>query len=547
MEQQGLDIKKYLQLIEKKKRLFIGVALSIMTVVVLISYLLPKEYEAKSTVFIERNVINSLVRGIAITPSMEERVKYLAYTMSSRSLLIKVINDLGLGRDNQADMERLIAGFQKNTDIKMKEKDDLFVVSYKSGDPRLARDYVNTLVRRYIEENMSENREEAYGANRFLAEQIKFFKEKLDRSDAEIITFRKERGVFVALDDRKIVEELKDAEMGLDELKIKKRELEGRRSMILKQMKEERPTGAGLFGRGGSMDDRLLALQKRLADLLMIYTPHYPEVLRVKAEIEALKGQYEGGSGAAAATAAAPAASGSAAAETSGGEESDLTMLNPIYQQLREELSKTGLELAALTAREEQIRRLMESKKSYLKSMPVEKKTLSDLEMQRATNKHIYEELIGRLGQSEVSKQMEVQDRASTFRIVDPAVLPLSPSSPNRIKIILFGILAGLAGGVGTVVLLDYADRSIKSVDLLKTFELPVLAVIPSIQNPEELAERRKRDRQLYKFAGVYMAGILMIFTLELLGVTYIDDFVSTVVHMPGRLMDLPGLFKTMF
>lgn len=541
MEQAGLDIKKYLQLVEKKKRLFIGTALSLMTVVVLVSYLLPKAYEAKSTVFVERNVINSLVRGLAITPSMEERVKYLTYTMNSRSLLTKVINDLGLGRDSQAEMERLIADFQKNTDIKMKEKDDLFVVSYKSGDPRLARDYVNTLVRRYIEENMSENREEAYGANRFLAEQIKFFKDKLDQSDTEIIKFRKERGVFVALDDRKIVEELKDAEVGLDEIKIKKRELEGRRGMILKQMKEERPTGAGLFGRGGGMDDRLMALQKRLADLLMIYTPNYPEVLRVKAEIEALKGRYDGGS------AAAVAGTGGGIGGVEGAEESDLTMLNPIYQQLREELSKTGLELAALTAREEQIRRLMESKKSYLKSMPVEKKTLSDLEMQRATNKHIYEELIGRLGQSEVSKQMEVQDRASTFRIVDPAVLPLSPSSPNRIKIILFGILAGLAGGVGAVVLRDYADRSVKSVDALKGFELPVLAVIPSIQNPEEQTERKRRDRQLYRFAGAYLAGILAIFMLELLGFTYVDDFISTVVHMPGRLLNLTGQLKTIF
>lgn len=543
MEQTGLDIKKYLHLIDKKKRLFIGVALTVMTVVVLVSYLLPKEYEAKSTVFIERNVINNLVKGIAITPSMEERIKYLAYTMSSRSLLVKVINDLGLARDSQSETEKLVADFQKNTDIRMKDKNDLFIISYKSGDPRLARDYVNALVRRYVEENMSENREEAYGANRFLAEQIRFFKEKLDQSDAEIIAFRKEKGIFVALDDRKMVEELKDAEVALDELKIKKRELEGRRTMILKQMKEERPYSAGMLGLGrggGSIDDRLLALQKRLTDLLMIYTPSYPEVLRVKSEIEALKGQYGGGAAAPAAIAAPIAAEGSP-------EDSDITMLNPLYQQLREELSKTGLELASLSAKEEQIRRLMESKKSYLKSMPVEKKTLSDLEMQRATNKHIYEQLIARLGQSEVSKQMEVQDRASTFRVIDPAMMPLKPVSPNRVKIILFGILAGLAGGFGAVVLLDYADRSIKSVDALKTLELPVLAVIPSIQNADELAEKRKRDVFLYKFTGAYLACILAVFALELFGLTYIDDFISNVVHLPGRLVSLKDLFKNIF
>ncbi|MFZ5997647.1 MAG: XrtA system polysaccharide chain length determinant [Nitrospirota bacterium] len=539
MEPSELDIKKYLKLIDKKKRLFIGAALAIMTAVTLVSYLLPKQYEATSTVFIERNVIDSLVKGLAITPSMEDRIKVLAYTMGSRNLLLKVIDDLGLGvnKGDQAAVDKLIRDFQKNTEITMKDKSDLFIVAYKSGDPKLARDYVNALVRRYIEENIAEKREEAYGANRFLAEQIKFFKEKLDKSDEEIIKFRKEKGIFVALDDRKIVEEIKDAQLELDEIRIKKRELEGKRTMILKQMKEEKPNAAGLLGKGGSIDDRLLALQKRLADLLMVYTPGYPEVVRIKSEIEMLKGQIAGGS------ASRELLSGLESGET----DADLSLLNPLYQQLREELSKTGLELAALNAKEDQIRRLVESKKTYLKSMPVEKKTLTDLEMQRATNKNIYEELIGRLGQSEVSRQMEIQDKSSTFRIVDPAVLPLKPVSPNRIKIILMGILGGLAGGFGLVVLLDYMDRSVRTVDVLKNMGLPVLAVIPSIQNPDELEEKKRRDMLLYKFTGAYMMCILTVFVMELMGLTYIDDAISTIVHLPSYLMDLNDAVKRIF
>ncbi|MEW6116804.1 MAG: XrtA system polysaccharide chain length determinant [Nitrospirota bacterium] len=539
MEPSEFDIKKYLKLIDKKKRLFIGAALAIMTAVTLVSYLLPKQYEATSTVFIERNVIDSLVKGLAITPSMEDRIKVLAYTMGSRNLLLKVIDDLGLGvnKGDQAAVDKLIRDFQKNTEITMKDKSDLFIVAYKSGDPKLARDYVNALVRRYIEENIAEKREEAYGANRFLAEQIKFFKEKLDKSDEEIIKFRKEKGIFVALDDRKIVEEIKDAQLELDEIRIKKRELEGKRTMILKQMKEEKPNAAGLLGKGGSIDDRLLALQKRLADLLMVYTPGYPEVVRIKSEIEMLKGQIAGGS------ASRELLSGLESGET----DADLSLLNPLYQQLREELSKTGLELAALNAKEDQIRRLVESKKTYLKSMPAEKKTLTDLEMQRATNKNIYEELIGRLGQSEVSRQMEIQDKSSTFRIVDPAVLPLKPVSPNRIKIILMGILGGLAGGFGLVVLLDYMDRSVRTVDVLKNMGLPVLAVIPSIQNPDELEEKKRRDMLLYKFTGAYMMCILTVFVMELMGLTYIDDAISTIVHLPSYLMDLNDAVKRIF
>lgn len=524
MEPSGVDLKRYMQLVAKRKYVFVLSALSLITLVVLTSYFLPREYEAKCTVFIERNMINTIIKGIAVTPSLEERLKVLSYTMSSRNLLLKVADDLGLpvNRKEQSEVESVVSGFQKNTDIKMKSENGLFIVSYRNADPHLARDYVNALVRRYIEESVSEKREETYGASRFLTEQIRFFKEKLDRADEEIIKFRKEKGIFVALDDSRVVEEIRTAGEGLEEVRIQRRELEARKGAMLKQMKGEKPYTAAVLGKGaGDPGERILALQRKLTDLLLTYTSNYPEVIRVKAEIETLKGRME---------------SGLATAGSEAGPDAEVAMLNPVLQQLREELTKADLELAALTAKDEQIRRLMESKKSYLRSMPVEKKTLTDLEMARATTKNIYEELVARLGQSEVSKQMEVHDKASTFRVVDPAVLPIKPVSPDRVKIMLFGILAGLAGGFGLVVLLDSMDRSVKTVDSLKPFGVPVIAVIPSIQNPEEIAERRKKDMRLYKFAGAYMAGILVVFTMELLGISYVDDFFSAVVNLPGHL-----------
>ena len=58
-------------------------------------------------------------------------------------------------------------------------------------DPAFARDYINTLVNIYVEENLADKREESYGANRFLAEQVTFYKQKLDEIDAKIIDFQK--------------------------------------------------------------------------------------------------------------------------------------------------------------------------------------------------------------------------------------------------------------------------------------------------------------------------------------------------------------------
>ncbi len=159
-----------------------------------------------------------------------------------------------------------------------------------------------------------------------------------------------------------------------------------------------------------------------------------------------------------------------------------------------------------------------------------ENKKLADMERQRGTNRKIYEELILRHGKSEVSKQMEIQDKGATFNIIDPAVLPTKPVSPNRVRIMLLGILAGFAGAFGLVFLIDNMDTSVRTIDTLKSLGLPVLAVIPVMNSAEDLNKQRKKDVLLFSYAGVYMMFILIILVSELLGLTYIDQFVTKFI-----------------
>lgn len=503
MEAAEMDIKRYLNLVYKKRRKFMAAVILIVTAAVMLSYALPKKYEAKCTVFIERNVINNLIKDIAVTPSMEERLRVLSYTMSSRSLLLKVIDDLGVSidKDNTKELERFINELQRNTDIRMKDM-DLFIVSYKNEDPKFASDYINTLVRLYIEENISAKREEAYGANRFLSEQIAFFKQKLDEAEEDVLKIRKDKGIFVAVSEAKVVDEIKEVQDGLDGLKLSRRELEAKNASIKKQLSQEKPYTVAVYGRD-SINERMVMLKKRLNELLVHYTDDFPEVVRVQAELDTLKQMLKNRT----------ASEGT----TDSSSDSEISTLNPIHQQLKEEASKIELALAAVRAKEEHMNRLLESKKSYLRTIPGEKTHLAEVEMNRNTYRTLYEELVARLGQSEVSKQMEVQDKAATFRIVDPAIISFEPVSPNRILILFIGLVAGLAGGFAFVVVLDRLDSSVKDLDHAKTFGYPLMAVVPLIQKNEELVRIKKKDIISYVFAGAYMLVIIGVLLREII------------------------------
>ncbi len=379
---------------------------------------------------------------------------------------------------------------------------DLFIISYRNKDPKFARDFVNTLVRLYIEGNLSEKREEAFGANTFLSQQIKYFEDKLDKIDRKIVNFRKEKDIFIAIDENRVVNEIKSAEEHLEELGIKSEELEAKRELIEKDIAKEDPyTVAVLGGSSSSISNKIIMLQNRLNELLLKYTENYPEVVRVKAEIELLNKALKSGST-------------NIYSESSG---LGMSTLNPVHQELKEELSRIKVESAGIKVRERLLKKLMESKKQYLREIPAEKKKLADLEREKMTNKRIYEELILRLGQSEVSKQMEIQDKGATFKIVDPAILPTKPVSPNRVKIILLGIFAGFAGALGLIFLLDNMDTSVKTIDAIKTLGLPVLAIIPRINTEDELKNQREKDIRLYAFAGLFMLCVLGIFVFELI------------------------------
>jgi polysaccharide biosynthesis transport protein len=498
---QEFDYKKYLGLILTRKRLFAAVALAVMTVAVLASYSLPKVYEAKSTVFIEQNVISELVKGIAITPSMEAKIRVLTVAMQSRTLLTQVARDLDLDLTvrTEAQREEMIRQLQGRTKISLDEKRGLFLISYKDQDPRLARDYVNTLVRRYIEQNTSAKREESYEATLFLSEQITTFKERIDAAEERINAFKREKGLILATDEVTLRREISLAEEELTGLRNRRNELEAQRN---------------LFQKSDPLRERLASLQKRLDELLASYTEQYPEVIRVMAEIESTRERM-----------------------ASRAPESVQNIADPLrFEQIQVELNGLNRRVSSLEGQ-------VERSRDTLREIPSARSTLNELTAEKEKQRQIYEQLVGRYGQSEVSKQMELQDKSATFRVIDPAIMPTSPVSPNRVRIMLMGIMAGLGGAFGLLFLLDLLNRSVKSVDEVKTLGLPIMALIPKMRDEQEIRQAKRRDLRLYAVAGGYFGILLCFLAVEFLGMSYVDRFVEQM-QLPQHVLEAKEAIK---
>jgi protein tyrosine kinase modulator len=491
------ELTRYLVCCYKRRYLFLAVFCLVTTCGLFISYRLPKMYEADSTVFIEESVIKDLVKGIAVTPDMDTRVSAIKYTLLGRDFLIKVVNsiDMDLGIRSENDRNGLIAKLQNRTKIEIigdKRKNNIFKVSILDNNPYFAQKYINNLVRTFVEQNLSSSREETYGANRFLDEQLVLFKNKLDNAENAIIAFRKKQGIFSSVDEVSILADINTYDRSIEEMDLSIDTLRARKKRLESQKKSLDPR-VDLFS---STTDRIGMLKQKIAQLLLTYTKDYPEIVRLKAELESLQDR-----------------------SPSEEQPSELTTtsINPLYQDVQQKILDTEAEVSALSARRNRMKELKAEKALQLQDIPETKKELAVLNQERDSYKNIYQQLLMRMGQSEVSKQMEIGDKTTTFRIVDPAILPGMPVSPNMLKMILLSLVIGIGSGMGAVLLLDNLSGSVKNVQQLTNLDLRVLAIIPTIPDEGLLKRQRGRDLWVFTVAGVYFTGVLFLLGIELL------------------------------
>ena len=493
--EQFSQLFKYLNIIYGRRYLFLTVSLLSMSILIGASYRIPKQYETQSTVFIEKNVISRLVSNFAVTPDMQDRINVLRYAMLSRGLIERALNKVASFDmpDSDAGMNSIIQSIINRTDIQV-NKNDLFIVSFTDNNPVFAQEYVNSLVKLYVEENLGGKRDETYGANRFLDEQLVHFKEKLDETENAIIEFRKKQGVFAGSDDSAILTDIRTYQREIENIELTIETQKARKKQSLLQLKNI-PMSVAVFNEQAQVDS-VDFLETRLRQLLSTYNENYPEIIRLKAELESLK-------------------QASGAEDTKPESPSGTSMPNPVYQEVQQNIFDLESEISSLQGRKRHLEKIMLQKEMDLKETPENKKMLDVLVQERDSSRRIYEQLLMSAGQSEVSKQMELGDKATTFRIVDMAILPLVPVSPNMVTMILMSIAGGFLLGGGLVLGIEILKGTIISAEDVKALGCVFLAAIPTIVEPEIVVKRQRRDKVVYCASFAYFALVVGVLVKE--------------------------------
>lgn len=256
---------------------------------------------------------------------------------------------------------------------------------------------------------------------------------------------------------------------------------------------------------------RIDALRSQLEELLMVYNDQYPAVVKLREQIAELEKRQ----------AAQPIQDPGPAVDNFNPFE------DPVFVDLKMRMNTAQAELNALLAREREFLDQIEQNKKILANFPQDKKILADMERERNMTQNVYETLLERVGVAEVSKQMEVADKATTFRIVDPAILPTFPVGAKRLYKMLFGLALGIGAGLAAAFAREKLDDTVKDADALRALGMSVLAEIPLMFDEQQAKLVRKRDKLVYSYAGFCLSLIAVMIGHDLLGLTVLDQFIA--------------------
>jgi len=495
------EVKDYVRIFFRRKGLFMMGFMAVTPLVFPIILGLPNIYRSQTMLLIRDKTSLNLLQGQKdIATPIKERIRTFNSEILSWNSITKAMDAVGLSdqAETPLEMEVLVENIKKNIMVNISSSTnmtDIITISFMHRDPATTQRFLNVLTTNFIEKSLKDQRVEIFAAINFIKEQIAQYADKVKESETKLIEFKKEHmydlpeqrttsaNTILALEMRKT-----DISFDLDQLKNEKAILEERiKVMGVKEEKTLTPADPYLDDLVKKKDQ----LQTQLQNLQMIYTDMHPDLIETKRLIEATEKQIK--------------------SRKSQIKEEKIVIENKELGTMKDELSRMNLKIASLEARKRQVERDLRNTKEKLEEMPSLDEKYTFLINENEALKSVYNRLQQQLEATRMTQHVETTEQGVQFEMLEPARLPLKPFKPNRWRILLMGILAGIAVGGGIAFMVEMADHSFRGTeDARLNLPIRVIGVIPSIVTARERRTKRIRN---------FVFGCLTMMYLVALGV----------------------------
>lgn len=447
----------YLIILRKHQWLILTFLLTVVTVVTIASFKMKPVYEAAASVEVDRESqasspfqdSNAYDEYIDTEDYIETQTKVL----QSETLALQTIKSMDLesypefgGVSRTAfhaggapDRRPAVLGaFLGRLSVKRVPNSRLIEVGFSAQDPQLAARVVNTHLQNYIEQNFRSKYDATTQASDWLSSELEELRIKVEKSEDARLAYERANQIW-QIDEKEDISTQKLADLSKS---LTGAEADLADKEALYRMAQAGEVDALPAARDSAVVQDLVKeksdLDEKYAVAVNQFGPNYPKVQRI--------------------------------AEQQKQVDQDLAKARQtISEGIREDYN---------TARShvEILQEGLDKQKAEANDTAEKLVQYNILQHDAETNKQLYDGLLQKLKEATITAGL----RSSNIRVVDPALVPTTPSAPQKTRNILLALLVGLVGGIGLALFREYLDNTVKSPDDIETLTgLPSLAVVP--------------------------------------------------------------------
>lgn len=329
--------------------------------------------------------------------------------------------------------------FIDSVDVAPVRRSNLVEVSFFAEDPKLAARVTNQLAADYIEQNLQVKWDETVKASEWLQGQLVGLKAKLEKSEDALQVYAQANSILFVEEKQNLANErLKQLQEEYTKAQAERFQKESQYRLVQAGKVQDLP---GFLSNRLIQDlaVRLAELERDYAQLTSSVKPDYPKAVALKKQIDTLQASLD---------------------------RQKRALAQNIVDEYRSAVANERFLSQALDQAKRDVNEIAEKSIQY-----------NILKREVDTSKQLYEGLLQRLKEAQVSAGL----KASNIRIVDAAEVPKRPVKPRVVLNLALAVVLGLGVGIGLAFFQEYLDNTLKTPDEVETLlRLPSLGVVPS-------------------------------------------------------------------
>lgn len=442
-----MTLQQFLLILRARYKVALLALLITVATTVAVSLLLPKQYTASAAVVVDVKspdaVTGMMLQGMMAPGYMATQIDIINSDRVAKAVvkLLRMDQSATIQQQWQEDTEGkgqlidwLANLLQKKLDVKPSRESNVISINYTGNDPDFAAAVANGFAKAYMDVNLELRLGPARQYASFFEEQTKAAREKLELAQKGLSDYQQKNGITSA-DERLDFEtaKLNETSSQLTGVQGQTTDSQSKRGSTRADTVAEVMQSPLING----LKSDIARLNAKLQESSINLGRNHPQTLRSEAELFTLRTQLD--------------------TET----RKITSAIDTTYQVSKQ--------------REQQLQGALAVQKTRVLLLNKQRDELNVLRRDIESAQRAFELVSQRASQTNI----ESQTNQTNIAVLNPAAAPVEPSKPRVLLNILVSIFLGTLLGVGLALMLELANRRVRSVDdLAEGLDIPVLGVI---------------------------------------------------------------------